>query len=135
MQINPVIGHSTASKRLSQSRYSCAMSNPGLMFYIDKPQRPGKAVHGQTLFVVNGGRAQGGNSHGPVDFLALIVFLHKGFIPGIFDQAGNAFFAPVPVLGDKLFSIRFPVKAGQGPFGVLRHLDGGPHLWNTMRPG
>ena len=74
MQINPVVGHSTASKRLSQSRYSCAMSNPGLMFNIDKSQRPGKAVHGQTLFVVDGGRAQGSDSHCPVDFLAFIVF-------------------------------------------------------------
>jgi len=39
-KIIPVIGHCAASERLCQSRYSWAVSDTGLMFYINKAQPP-----------------------------------------------------------------------------------------------
>jgi len=40
LEIDPVIRHCAASERLSQSRYSRAVSDPGLVFNIDQTQPP-----------------------------------------------------------------------------------------------
>jgi hypothetical protein len=41
-EINIMIGHCTASVRLSQSRYSRAVSDTGLMFNVNEPERSEK---------------------------------------------------------------------------------------------
>ena len=42
LNVYPVIRHTTAAERLCQSRYSGAVSNPGLVVQIGKTHAPGE---------------------------------------------------------------------------------------------
>jgi hypothetical protein len=52
--IDPVVRHGAASERLSQSRYRGAVSDTGLMFYVDQSQSTQHSLVNPTLLVVQG---------------------------------------------------------------------------------
>ena len=72
--VDPVVGHRAASKRLSQSRYSCAVSDTGLMVHVYHT----KAAHGLmgkgTFLVIGVGSAKQKHGFQPVDGVAFFVF-------------------------------------------------------------
>ena len=47
-EVHPVIGHGTAPKRLSQSRNSWAVSDPGLVVDVNQPQCPDHRIESRT---------------------------------------------------------------------------------------
>jgi hypothetical protein len=96
LNIIPVVGHRTASERLSQSRNSCAVSDTGLMFEVYDTLGAHECVHCVTFFVVQRGGAEGGNTHVTVDDLALFVLHLEGLVAGILGKLGDAFLAPFP---------------------------------------
>ena len=117
LDVDPVVRHCTASKRLCQSRYSCAVSDARLVFDVHQAQGPEKFLVQVALFVVHGGAADRGHAHGPVDdgghFLlhldATSLFLDLDLAGG--DKAGiTALFYPYRYLVDG------PVPAHLLPF-------------------
>ncbi len=83
-EIDPVIGHCTASKRLCQSRYSCAVSYPGLVLDVDETQAPEEFLIDETLFIVHGSAADRGNGLGAVDGFTLGIGSLEAFIAALF---------------------------------------------------
>ena len=75
LNIDPVVRHCTASERLSQSRYSCGVSDSGLVFYIDQTPGPQQLLEHVALFVVQGRASDMGNAVGPVDHKLLFHLL------------------------------------------------------------
>jgi hypothetical protein len=72
--IDPVIGHRTASERLCQSRNRGAVSDARLVFDIHQPQGTHEGLVEPALLVVHGGTAHRRNGRGAVDGLAFFIF-------------------------------------------------------------
>ena len=110
LDVDPVVGHSTASERLCQSRNSGAVSDPGLVVHLDNTQ----AAHGlmdNGAFLVGGMRgAHHENAFQTVDRLALAVFEDKILVTRILHATGDLFQHPSPVLLFPLFTVGRPVQ-------------------------
>ena len=87
LEIDPVIRHRAASERLCQSRYSGAVSDPGLVIDVHQAVGAGEDGHGPALFAVDVGAAQMGNGLDTVDGLPFRILL---------DEAGVTLFLEVP---------------------------------------
>jgi hypothetical protein len=61
-EINPVIRHCATPERLCQSRYSWAVSDPGLVFNVHQTQPPQEFLVREAFFQVHGGAADGSDS-------------------------------------------------------------------------
>lgn len=77
LEIDPVIRHRAASERLCQSRYSGAVSDPGLVIDVHQAVGAGEDGHGPALFAVDVGAAQMGNGLDTVDGRPFAFFLTK----------------------------------------------------------
>ncbi len=95
-QIDPVIGHCPASKRLSQSRYSRAMSGAGLMVDMDDTQTPDHLMGGRAFFVVGMGCADKKHGIQAVDCLSFVVLKNQVCITNLLDTGGDLFECPFP---------------------------------------
>jgi len=91
-----VICHCATSKRLCQSRNSCAVSDPGLVVEMDKPKPPCRLMNNGTLFVIHDGTAQVEDRFHTVDPFPLGVELFEIAVPGIFDLSCQTRKGPVP---------------------------------------
>ena len=110
LDVDPVVGHSTASERLCQSRNSGAVSDPCLVVQLDNTQ----AAHGlmdNGAFLVGGVRgAHHENAFQTVDRLALAVFEDQILVTRILHATGDLFQHPSPVLFFPLFTVGRPVQ-------------------------
>ena len=84
-----MIRHRAASERLCQSRYSGAVSDPGLVFDVHQTQPPQHFLIQPALFVVHGGRADGGDAFRAVYELALGVAGLEALVAACLDVAGD----------------------------------------------
>ena len=104
--IDPVIRHCTAPERLSQSRYSCGVSDSSLVFYIYQAPGPHQFLEHVALFVVQGRAPHMGDAVGPV---------HDEVLFNIFFRAVGRFFFYLGFRGD----LEGPVAGVLHPFGDL----------------
>ena len=56
LDVDPVVGHRTASERLCQSRNSGAVSDTCLVLYVHQAERAEKGLIKPALFVIQGCR-------------------------------------------------------------------------------
>ena len=110
LQVNPMIGHRTASERLSQSRYSGRVSDPGLVINIHE-------AHGRTMAVIS--------QHSSLSILelpmwamvsrrlttcAFAVFGNEVGIPGRLDLLCDPSNRPIPGFCLPLVTVRGAIK-------------------------
>ena len=57
LDVNPMIRHTTATERLCQSRYSGAVSDPGLVIYVGESKPPGELGRNPAFFTKHVGAA------------------------------------------------------------------------------
>jgi hypothetical protein len=94
--IDPVVGHCAASERLCQSRNCCAVSDTGLMFDVDKAERPHHGLQQPAFLIVKGCAPDVCDTIGTVDYLALVVCDGETLITALFDPPGDPSQGPVP---------------------------------------
>ena len=84
LKIYPVVGHCAASERLSQSRYSGRVSNPGLMIDIYKSHGPDHGGDEPALLIVKVGASHMGDVFKAIDHLAFAVLRNEAGIACLF---------------------------------------------------
>ena len=121
LEIDPVIGHCTASERLCQSRNSSAVSNTCLMIKMDESQPPYGLVHHGTFFVVHDGAAEMEHGFHTVDFLLLVVEPLEILVAGILDVLGQLLKGPVPALLLPLVAVGSAIQGLEQPVVTVDH--------------
>jgi hypothetical protein len=105
--IGPTVGHCTPSERLSQSRYSGAVSETGLMIHIDDSETSQEFDIEKALIILDMATSYPSNTIGSVDHLAFIVFLDETGITTLLNSLGYFRESPIPGFG-------FPFRAVGG---------------------
>ncbi len=119
-QVYPVIGHCAAPERLSQSRNSWAVSNPGLVVDVDQPQCPDHRIENRNLFVVDVGAAEVRYGFHAVDHLALVVFLDETRVTCFLHTLGDFGDCPVPAFLLPFVAVRGPIQDLGEAVGICR---------------
>ncbi len=105
-----MIRHRTAAKRLSQSRYGGAVSDPGLVIDVDETHCPAGDGERPAFLVADIRGAVVADRFQAVDHLTLIVLFYKIGVTRIFDQAGDSLQGPVPIFFFPLVALRRPIQ-------------------------
>jgi hypothetical protein len=102
LDVDPVIGHCAASKRLSQSRNSGAVSDSGLMVHMDDAEAA-RGLMGQGAFLVVGMRCAE-KKHGvkSIDGVALLVFEQQTGVSCLFHPFGDLIQGPIQLFSSHL---------------------------------
>src|SRR4030042_3812350 len=95
-KINIMVCHCTATERLCQSRYSCAVSYAGLMFDIDEAERPEELLKQPAFFIIQSCAAYRSYSISSINHLSIGVLFHNALITAIFDISGDFIKSPFP---------------------------------------